>query len=111
MAAEECRERVAVALNPITFTERVVDDFLHYQLSTYPLADPSLYAQLRALLQLDQTRITPLRKGPFVSLSRPFKQGATIAELVADGVCHPQMQKVVQYGNLRAHQEAAIRSI
>ena len=83
-----------MALNPIAFTERVVDDFLHYQLTTYPLADPDLYAQLRALLELEETRKTPLRKGPFVSLSRPFKQGASVAELVADGVFHPQMQAV-----------------
>jgi hypothetical protein len=94
-----------VALNPIAFTERVVDDFLHYQLTTYPLADPDLYAQLRALLELEETRKTPLRKGPFVSLSRPFKRGATVAELIADGVVHPQMQAVAPYAELRAHQE------
>lgn len=100
-----------MALNPIAFTERVVDDFLHYQLTTYPLADPDLYAQLRALLELEETRKTPLRKGPFVSLSRPFKRGASVAELVADGVFHPQMQAVVPYPELRAHQEEAIRAV
>lgn len=100
-----------MALNPITFTERVVDDFLHYQLTTYPLADVDLYQQLRALLELEETRNTPLRKGPFVSLSRPFKQGATVAELVRDGVFHPQMQAVVPYESVRAHQEEAIRSV
>ena len=26
-------------LNPVAFTEQVVTDFLHYQLTTYPLAD------------------------------------------------------------------------
>lgn len=100
-----------MALNPITFTERVVDDFLHYQLTTYPLADTDLYAQLRDLLQLEHSRNTPLRKGPFVSLSRPFRQGATVAQLVADGVFHPAMQSVVPYESVRAHQEAAIRSV
>ncbi|MEZ4354709.1 MAG: DEAD/DEAH box helicase [Myxococcota bacterium] len=100
-----------MALNPIAFTERVVDDFLHYQLTTYPLADPDLYAQLRALLELEETRRTPLRKGPFVSLSRPFKRGATVAELIADGVLHSQMQAVVPYPELRAHQEQAIRAV
>lgn len=100
-----------MALNPIAFTERVVDDFLHYQLTTYPLADPDLYAQLRALLKLEETRKTPLRQGPFVSLSRPFKQGASVAELVADGVFHPQMQAVVPYPELRAHQEEAMRAV
>ncbi len=100
-----------MALSPIAFTERVVDDFLHYQLTTYPLADPDLYAQLRTLLQLEETRKTPLRKGPFVSLSRPFKQGASVAELVADGIFHPQMQALVPYPELRAHQEQAIRAV
>lgn len=100
-----------MALNPITFTERVVDDFLHYQLTTYPLADVDLYQQLRALLQLEETRNTPLRKGPYISLSRPFKPGATVAELVADGVFHPQMQAVVPYPQVRAHQEQAIRAV
>ena len=100
-----------MALNPITFTEKVVDDFLHYQLTTYPLADPSLYAQLKALLRLEETRDTPLRRGPFVSLSRPFKQGATVEKLVADGVFHPQMRAVVDFDNVRAHQEEAIRSV
>src|SRR5690606_4606085 len=100
-----------MALNPITFTERVVDDFLHYQLTTYPLADVDLYQPLRALLELEETRNAPLRKGPFVSLSRPFKQGATVAELVRDGVFHPQMQAVVPYEGVRAHQEEAIRSV
>ena len=100
-----------MALNPITFTEQVVDDFLHYQLTTYPLADVDLYAQLRELLQLERTRDTPLRKGPFISLSRPFKQGATVAQLVADGIFHPTMQQVVPYPSVRAHQDAAIRSV
>src|SRR5690606_35808621 len=72
---------------------------------------PDLYAQLRALLKLEETRKSPLREGPFVSLSRPFRQGATVAELVSDGVFHPQMQAVVPYSELRAHQEEAIRSV
>src|SRR5690606_18223059 len=79
--------------------------------TTYPLADPDLYVQLRTLLELEETRRTPLRKGPFVSLSRPFKQGATVAELIADGFFHPRMQAVVPYSELRAHQEEAIRAV
>jgi ATP-dependent helicase YprA (DUF1998 family) len=100
-----------MALNPITFTEQVVDDFLRYQLTTYPLADTDLYQQLRSLLRLDAARDTPLRQGPFLSLSRPFKPGATVATLVAEGVFHPAMKGIVPYPGLRAHQEKAIRSI
>lgn len=102
-----------MALNPIAFTERVVEDFLRYQLTTYPLADADLYGQLRGLLRLEQSRDTPLRKGPFISLSRPFKQGSSIQKLVADGVFHQGMQAVVpvEHTHVRAHQDDAIRAI
>ena len=29
-------------LNPIVYTERVISDFLKYQITTYPFADPGL---------------------------------------------------------------------
>lgn len=100
-----------MALNPITFTEQVVSDFLRYQLTTYPLADADLHAQLRALLRVGETRDTPLRQGPFVSLSRPFRPGATIDQLVADGVLHMGMKSIVPYERVRTHQERAMRAI
>jgi hypothetical protein len=37
-------------LNPITYSEKIVSDFLRYQLTTYPFADARLYGQMRALL-------------------------------------------------------------
>ncbi len=63
-------------LNPVAFTERVVSDFLRYELSTHSFADPNLQAQFRRLLSLEETRATPLLKGPFISLSRAFRTGA-----------------------------------
>jgi hypothetical protein len=100
-----------MALNPITFTEQVVSDFLRYQITTYPLADADLHAQLRALLRVGETRDTPLRQGPFVSLSRPFRAGATTKQLVAESVLHTGMGTIVPYDRLRAHQEQAMRAI
>jgi hypothetical protein len=70
---------VLMALNPIAFTEKVVSSFLRYQLTAYPFADEDLHAQMRELLSLDQTRQSPLLKGPYISLSRPFRQGASVA--------------------------------
>ncbi len=61
-----------MALNPIVFTEKVVRSFLRYQLTAYPSPTAGLHAQMRQLLSLDETRRTPLLKGPYVSLSRPF---------------------------------------
>ena len=100
-----------MALNPVTFTESVVDDFLRYQLTTYPLADVDLYAQMRELLSLDESRDTPLREGPFISLSKPFKQGDAIKDLVTEGIFHPHMEALVPFPNLRAHQSSAVRTI
>ena len=50
----------------------------HGELTAYPLADERLSAQLRAHLALGQTRLSPLVRGPYVSLSRAFAQGAEI---------------------------------
>ena len=100
-----------MALNPLSYTERVVQSFLRYQLTAYPFADEGLHRQMRDLLSLDRTRQTPLLKGPYVSLSRAFIPGASIAELIGEGVLHEHMQQLVPYPNLYGHQEAAIRSI
>ena len=98
-------------LNPITYTEQVVSDFLRYQLSTYAFADQDLYDQMRALLNLEQTRATPLLKGPYISLSRTFRQGATLDQLISDGVLHPHIHQLSPYPNVYGHQEQAIRAI
>ncbi len=98
-------------LNPITYTEHVVGDFLRYQLTTYPFADERLHDQMRRLLNLEETRATPLLKGPYVSLSRSFRAGATVAELVADGVLHPHLANRTPYPRVYGHQETAMRSI
>ncbi len=100
-----------MALNPVAFTASVVDDFLRYQLTTHPLADVDLYAQMRELLSLDASRETPLREGPFISLSKPFKQGDAISQLVTEGIFHPHMEALVPFANLRAHQAKAVRAI
>jgi hypothetical protein len=66
-------------LNPVSFTEQVVSEFLRYQLTTSPRADVDLYRQMRDLLRLEETRTTPLRQGPCISLSRPCPSRARTA--------------------------------
>lgn len=97
-------------LNPITYTEHVVGDFLRYQLTTYPFADRGLHDQMRRLLNLEETRATPLLKGPYISLSRSFRKGAKVADLVAEGILHPHVARLAPYPHLYGHQETAIRS-
>jgi ATP-dependent helicase YprA (DUF1998 family) len=98
-------------INPISFTEAVISDFLKYQLSTYRFSDPDLYAQMRKLLNLNETRSSPLLKGTCISLSRLFRQGATLDQLAITGVLHPGIATLSSYPRLYAHQEKAIRAI
>jgi hypothetical protein len=98
-------------LNPILFTERVVQDFLRYQLTAYPFADKGLYAQMRQLLNLEETRRSPLLKGPYVSLSRTFEEGIAVADAVKEGWLHPHLTQLISHPHLYGHQEHAIRVI
>jgi hypothetical protein len=100
-----------MTLNPITYTESVVGDFLRYQLTTYGFSDPRLREQLREHLSLDETRDTPLLRGPYISLSRAFRPGASIARLVEEDVLHPALAGLAEHRNLFGHQERAIRAI
>jgi ATP-dependent helicase YprA (DUF1998 family) len=98
-------------LNPIQYTEQIVRDFLRYQLTTYPFADQRLHRQMRRLLNLDETRSTPLLRGPFISLSKAFREGVAVLQLAAEGILHPHMPHLAPYPRVRAHQERAVREI
>ena len=98
-------------LNPITFTEKVTADFLRYQLSTYGFADDRLNEQFRSLLSLEETRETPLLKGPYISLSKAFQQGKRLSELGSEGVLHPHIANLAEHESVWGHQEEAIRAI
>lgn len=98
-------------LNPVVFTERVVRDFLRYQLTTYPFADADLHAQLRKLLNIAESRYSPLMQGPYVSLSRPFRDGPRVSQRVGEGVLHPLLGNIVPFPSVYGHQEGAIRAI
>ena len=107
------RRQSPVALNPVAYTEHVVRSFLRYQLTAYPFADPRLHAQMRELLSLDETRRSPLLKGPYVSLSRPFRQGAAVDALIGERLLHPHLRERIPDAitRLYGHQERALRAI
>lgn len=102
-----------MALNPIVYTEKVIRSFLRYQMTAYPFADERLRSQMRSLLSLDETRRSPLLKGPYISISRPFREGASIERLIAEGVLHPHMRQRIppEITHLYGHQEEALRHI
>lgn len=100
-----------MSINPLAYTEKVVRSFLRYQLTSYPFADERLNARMRELLSLEETRDTPLFRGPYVSLSRAFESGVSVKELIADGVLHPHLERLISFPHLYGHQEKAIRAI
>src|SRR5690606_7059582 len=102
-----------MALNPVVYTEKIVRSFLRYQLTAYPFADDRLHTQMRRLLSLDETRRSPLLKGPYVSLARPFRQGAAVTDLIEEGILHPHMRQRIpqEITHLYGHQEEAVRAI
>lgn len=99
-----------MALNPLRFASAVNTQYLRYQLTASRLTDPSLAKQLRDLVWPAIRRESPLLKGPYVSLSRAFKEGRSVQELVQDGVLHPQMERVATYSTLYQHQEKALHA-
>ena len=101
------------AINPTAYTEKIVRSFLKYQLSAYPFADGRLHGQMRELLSVDKVRRTPLLRGPYISLSRGFRAGATVAKLVTDGIFHPHMRQIIPASitNVYGHQERAVRAV
>ena len=93
-----------MALNPIAYTEKVISSFLRYQLTAHPFADETLYRQMRELLSLEATRRTPLLKGPYISLSQTFRQGAAISEFVKEGLLHPLLESLISHPHVYEHQ-------
>src|SRR5690606_14944982 len=100
-----------MALNPIPFTREVTEQFRRYQLTAFPIADPNLAAQARALLGAGAFRASPLAKGPYVSVARAFRPGAALADLAAEGAIHPALATVAEYPSLFAHQEKTLRAV
>ena len=102
-----------MALNPVAYIEKVAKSFLRYQLTAYPFSDPDLLAQMRDLLSLDHTRASPLLRGPYVSLSRPFRAGAAVRQMVDEGLIHPHLAERIpsKITHFYSHQERAIRAI
>ena len=68
---------------------------------------------MRELLSVDKVRRTPLLRGPYISLSRRFREGATIGQLIDERVFRLHMRQIIPPGitNVYGHQERAVRVI
>jgi ATP-dependent helicase YprA (DUF1998 family)/SOS-response transcriptional repressor LexA len=99
-----------MALNPIQFAGQVIEEFRRYQLTAFPIADPRLATQASALLGAGAFKDSPLTKGPYVSLARGFREGATLDALVQEGLVHAALPGVAEFPSLFAHQDETLRA-
>lgn len=99
-----------MSLNPVSFAAQVNEQFLRYQLTSHPLADERLAKQTERMVRGEALRGSPLVKGPYLSLSKPFLTGAAVADLVGEGALHPAMQGILGFPALFQHQLEVLRS-
>ncbi len=97
-------------INPIQFASQVNTRFLDYQLTAFPLTDPDLAAQARAMLRGMLGR-SPLIQGPYISLSKSFRLGADLRDLAQAGIVHPALPGLAPYPVLFAHQDETLRQV
>ncbi|GIV04327.1 MAG: DEAD/DEAH box helicase [Fimbriimonadales bacterium] len=99
-------------LDPIKVTGAIGDAFARYLRTTLRTNDPDINRALaRAMTELT----SPLIKGPIVQVSPRYQPGASVAQLVREGVLSAEWLRLDFGGEfdpqrpLYAHQEAAIR--
>ena len=66
--------------------------------------------QASALLGAGAFKDSPLTKGPYVSLARGFREGATLDALVEEGLVHAALAGVAEFPSLFAHQDETLRA-
>jgi ATP-dependent helicase YprA (DUF1998 family) len=99
-----------MAINPITFANRVNQQFLRYQKTAFPLSDENISAQAYAQI-IGEGGASPLVKGPYVSLSRAYKIGPSIDELINNKILHPALEGIAQYPNVFEHQYQVLQAV
>ncbi len=97
-------------LNPLEATARIADNYRRYLLTTFRPRDRRWQSEFRERLERDFA----LSKGPYLEAAAPFKTGASVADLISEGVLAPGMKRLAESGfplqrQLYVHQEQAIR--
>lgn len=95
-------------MHPFRLAEQVQAAYHSYIRTSFPLRRPALEAEFERLVS--EGRL--LWREPFVSLSRPFKPGGTLEDLIHAGVLSERIRQAHWgFDNLFAHQAAAARRL
>ncbi len=97
-------------LNPVVLSQAIKDTFADYVSTTLSISD----ARYAELLKTELRKDNIMAKGPYLELGDAYKTGATIRELIADGVMSPLFERFGQGFKLSrplyVHQEKAVRN-
>lgn len=101
-----------MTLNPLKATEAIVGKYLDYLETTFALNDPNLHS----CLQRELRQPGKLSRGPILEATPPFETGASIDDLISEGVLSTefkelQVPELPTERKLYTHQEAAIRKL
>ncbi len=94
-------------MQPLALVQNVCAEYQRYIETTFPILDEGLHQRINEKISDESL----LWKGPYVSLSRPFARGATIANLVREKVLAPQTGTIFSGWTLYDHQERAVRQL
>lgn len=95
-------------LDPIQAAKQPRQDFIRYLLTAYPLRDAHLRKQFEK--QLNQRG--NIWQSPYLEGSQPYQPDKTVADLIQEGVLHPEMANLFEPNRkLYQHQVEAIRAV
>lgn len=98
--------------DPLATSSDIVSSYQRYLRSLLPVRD----ARLAAALDHEITHSGLLVKGPLLEATPPYQPGATLDDLIGEGVLSPAFSKLGSKDlplsrSLHSHQEAAIRKV
>ncbi len=94
-------------MQPLALAQDISGDYRRYIETTFPILDAGLRQQITEKIKYEHL----LWKGPYVSLSRPFTWGASVADLVGEGVLAAETARCFSGWTLYDHQERAARQL
>jgi len=97
------------ALNPIIQANIIKNEFKEYLVSNFQIKDQEFYQ-----LFLNELKNSDIFKGPYISISLPFKKGKTLQQLIDDGFIDPLFKNLSNLSlnrTLYKHQEDAFMQI
>lgn len=94
-------------MQPLALAQDISGDYRRYIETTFPILDAGLRQQITERVIYEHL----LWKGPFVSLSRPFTRGTSVAKLVQEGVLVAETARCFSDWTLYDHQERATQQL